>query len=263
MLHDKGLLPDITDFLGEGFVKGTAQHLVDDLLGGRLGGDGSGIHDLAVSHHGVGVADPQHLLDAVGDEDDCDIFGLPQVAHHPEQLLGFGVGQGGGGLVEDQEVTGVLNRPGDQHHLLLGQSQAAAGAADVDVHVEPLQHFRGLFADSAVVHEELALHIHDRVVEHDVLCHRQGGDQSHVHLLVHDLDAELLGVGGVAYLDDLPVVEHVAGIGRVGAGQHLHQGGFAGAVGAHDSVDHAGADLEITVGQGLDAGKLNGNLFGS
>jgi hypothetical protein len=54
-----------------------------------------------------------------------------------------------------------------------------------------------------------------------------------------------------ALVDDLPVIA----AGGINPAQHLHQGGFAGAVLTHDGVDLGLADIEVHIRQRLHAGE--------
>ena len=88
--------------VGEQAVDLAADHQADDALDVELG-DGGGAGQRAVAQHGGAVADPQHLLEPVGDEDDRDALGL-EPAHDGEQALDLLVGQGRGRLVHDHEL---------------------------------------------------------------------------------------------------------------------------------------------------------------
>ena len=84
-----------------------AHHEPGQVGGGHLGHRPGG-HHVAVPQHGVPVADLHDLLELVGDEDDGHVL-LLQHAHHIEHALNLRVGQGGGGLVHD-------NQGGLHHH---------------------------------------------------------------------------------------------------------------------------------------------------
>ena len=67
----------------------------DELLGGQRG------DDLAVAEHGHGVRDAEELLELVGDIDAGDAEGL-QGMEDLHELVDFRLGEGRGGLVEDE-----------------------------------------------------------------------------------------------------------------------------------------------------------------
>ncbi|MNQ50188.1 hypothetical protein D3C85_641170 [compost metagenome] len=64
--------------------------------------------------------------------------------------------------------------------------------------------------------------------EEDIGCNRQLRQQ--IQLLVDDADPLILGVARSLEVDRLTAVADAARIGLIDAGQHLHQGGFAGAI---------------------------------
>ena len=72
------------------------------------------------------------LAQAVGDEDERDAFAAP-LPHVGAQLLGLARAERGRRLVENQQLRRrMARRPGDLHHLLLGQRQRADLGARVD-----------------------------------------------------------------------------------------------------------------------------------
>jgi hypothetical protein len=93
--------------------------------------------------------------------------------------------------------------------------------------------------------------------DEDVLRDREVGHQ--VELLVDDADPELLGVLGTVDGHPLPVEEELALVGRVDAGQQLHQRGLAGAVLADQRQHLAAAQVEVHVLERLDAGEALGD----
>ena len=234
--------------LGEVFLKRAAQHLLHDFAGGGLGCDGRGIHDFAVAHHGVAFADLDDLVDAVGNKDNGDILRFLKVLDQPEKLGGFRIAQRCGRLVKNQEIAFVGYGSGDEDHLLLRKGEVLHQRAHVYINVQPVQHGLGLRAQLGPVDEGIAAGVHDHVVEHDVFGNRKRGDQRHVHLLVDDLNAQLLGGHGGAQLDGLAVEVHLACIIRICTRKDLHQGGLARSVGAYERVNLTGADLKVYIG---------------
>ena len=255
------LFADGHGLLGEVLLEGAAQHLVHDFLGRGLRGDFRRIHDHAVPHDGVPLADPDDFVDPVGNKDDGDVLRGLQMLHQAEKLLGFRVGKRRGGLVQDQETAFVDDGPGDQHHLLLGQGKVLDQCMCIDLNVQTLENLGRLFVKLPPVHEIPA--VHDGVIQEDVLRHGKGGDQRHIHFLIYDLDAQLFRSQRAAQVHDLVIQINLSGIIRIRAGQHLHQGGFSGAVGAHQRMDFARGHLKIHIRQGLDARKLDGDVPGS
>ena len=261
MLHGEEILSDIHHFLGEVFLEGAAQHLVHDFLGGGLGGDVRGIHHHAVAHDRVALADADDFVNPVRDKDDGDILRGLQMLDQAEELLGLRIGEGSGGLVQDQEITLVDDGPGDEHHLLLGQREILNQFMCIDLNIQPLEHLGRAPVEASPVHDIPA--VHDGVIQHDVFRHGQRGDQRHIHFLINNLYSQFFGGQGGPQIHHLVIEVYLSGIIRIRAGQHLHQGGFSGAVGAHEGVDFSRADLEVDVGQRFDARKLDGDVPGS
>ena len=69
-------------------------------------------HQLAVPQNGDPVTDLIELLQKVGDEDDAHALGL-QVPHQAKELLYLLLVQGGGGFVQNEDLTLHVYRPGD------------------------------------------------------------------------------------------------------------------------------------------------------
>ena len=169
-----------------------------------------------------------------------DVPGVRQPADQGQHLLGLRDTEGGGGLVEDDDLRLLQHRTGDRHGLALTTGEGR----DLLPHRLQGAHRQGLQRPG-----RRALHV--RLVEHAV-----GGAlaaEEHVvddvevlaerEVLVDDLDAEprgvLWGVDGdrVPLEPDLPLV-----IG-LGSGQALDQGGLPGTVVAHEGGHLARAGL--------------------
>ena len=93
-----------------------AQHLADQLDPGKILNLILS-HQFAVPQDRDPVADLVDLVQEVGHKDDADSLGL-QVAHQAEELLHFIVVQGGGRLIQDQDLAFHVHGPGDGDHLL-------------------------------------------------------------------------------------------------------------------------------------------------
>ena len=88
----------------------------------RHAGGGQRGDVLTIAQHGDPVADLEHLVELVGDEDDRPP-GRHQLAHHAEQLARLGGGEHGGGLVEDQRARSPGKHPQDLDALLLANGE--------------------------------------------------------------------------------------------------------------------------------------------
>ena len=184
----------------------------------------------------------------MGNKNNGDILRFLKVLDQPEKLGGFRVAKRSGRLVKDQEIAFVGYGSGDQDHLLLRKGQVLHQRTHVYIDIQPVQHGLGLRAQLGPVDEGIAAGAHDHIVEHDVFGNRKRGDQRHVHLLVDDLNSQLLGGHGGAQLDGLAVEVHFACIIRIRTRKDLHQGGLARSVGAYERVNLTGADFKVYIG---------------
>jgi hypothetical protein len=103
--------------------------------------------------------------------------------------------------------------------------------------------------------------IPDLVAQKDVLVDRHFRDEG--QFLIDDGDPGVVAVGNASKLLHLSVVQDIAGIGavRIDPAEHLHQGGFAGAILADKTVNLPLGHLEAHVVQGFDAGELLGDVL--
>ena len=107
-----------------------AEHRRDDLRLAALAGHERG--DVAtVAQHGAHVAVLAHLGEAVGDEQHRAVALLPP-AHHGEHPLGQVGRQGGGDLVEEQQLRVERQRAGEVEHAQERQRHVAHLLAEVE-----------------------------------------------------------------------------------------------------------------------------------
>src|SRR5271165_734532 len=78
---------------------------------------------------------------------------------------------------------------------------------------------------------------------------------------MHHRDSICGRFGRVAKAGGLAVPKHCAAVSRLEAGDDLHQGGFSGAVFAHQEMDFAGIDGEISFAESDDAAEAFLNAF--
>ena len=159
----------------------------------------------AVAHHGDGVAEGEHLVEAVGDEDQRATL-VAQAAGDGEEPVDLDAAQRRGRLVHDEQPGVERDRLGDLDDLLVGDREAAGRAARVDADAEPVEERRrprraSPPVDAAAAAERLAAH-------EDVLGDREVGEER--RLLVDDRDAGGLGLGGRAEVDGLAAEQEVA-----------------------------------------------------
>ncbi len=228
-----------------------ADHHRDHLVRGELAGAVGG-HRPAVAQHGDAVRDLEDLLQAVADVDGRHAP-RPQLADDGQQPLRIRLGQGGGGLVEDEDARVLGQRLGDLDHLLLADAQLLHRPIGVDVQSHAGEGGLGVGRDRVPVDEAAP---HRLVPQHQVLRHRELGDES--QLLGDERDAVRLGGLQGAEVHGLPAQEDLAAVGPAGIepAEDLDQRALAGAVFAAERVDLALLEVEGNAVEGADAGEL-------
>ena len=240
----------------EAAAERTPDHAADDpVLVDAAGLDVQRLDGLAVADDRDRVRDLLDLVQLVTDDDRADALAL-QTADQVQQVLRVRLVQCCGRLVEDEQLHRLVERLGDLHQLLL----ADAERLDLGVRIVGQPH-PGQQVDRAALRLGPVDHAELRglVAQEDVLGDRELRDQR--ELLMDDHDAGGLAGADVLEPAHLALVDDVALVGAVGVhpGQHLHQGGLAGAVLAADRVDLAGVDGQRDLGQCADTGELLGD----
>ena len=100
-----------------------SDHHADDRVDIGVG-DAAGADIAAVAQHGVAVAEAEHLLEPVGDEDDRQALGLER-SDDAGEIGDFGFAQRRGRLVHDDEPRAHGERARDLDELLLGDREIA------------------------------------------------------------------------------------------------------------------------------------------
>jgi hypothetical protein len=188
----------------------------------------------AVAQDRAHVAVLADLGQAVGDEQHRPVALLP-AAHDGEHPLRQVGGQGGGDLVQDQQLGVEDQRPGQVEHAQEGQGQVL----DLLVQVEPVQVHGGQLAPDV-----------GRVDpgEAEVLGHGEVADQGRV--LVDGGQAPPAGLGGAAQQHRLAVDGDGAAVAGQHPGEDLDQGRLAGPVGPEQGVDLARGHRQVDRPQG-------------
>ena len=233
-----------------------AHHALDDaVLVDAVGLDVERLDRLAVADDGDRIRDLLDLVELVGNDDGGDAAAL-EPEHEVQQVLGVGFVQRGRGLVQDQELHGLVERLGDLDQLLLADADFLDGGVRILAEAYPCQQFGGAGPGLGPVDHAALGRL---VAEEDVLHDRQFRDER--EFLVDDHDAGVLAGPDVLELLDFVLVDDVPGVGaeRVNAREDLHQGGLAGAVLTADGVDLAGLHPQAHLGQGFNAGELFGD----
>ena len=253
-----GLQPHVAldaELLGIQVVQRPAHHGVDQGVLRHVG-DVLGDDVLAVPHDGDPVAELEQLFQFMRDEQDGHALGL-QAPHSGHQLLDLLLAQGGGRLVHDNQLGVQRHSLGDLHHLLLAGAQLAAFHFDVDFGMaQGRQGLLGLLVHPGIVQQAV---LFDGASHENVICDRQLLDN--VQLLVHAGDARLAGLDGVVKDDLLTVYIDFPLLRSVNAGEHLDQGGLAGAILADQAVDLSRPDANRHIFQCDDTRKTFGNVL--
>ena len=215
-----------------------------DVVGGVLADEAA----VAENRHFVG--DLEQLVHLVRDVDDAFALGL-QRADDAEEMRDFPVGERRGRLVHDQDVGIVGDRLGDLDHLPVGDAEIAHFGLGIDADVEPVEQSLGAAAHLVVADEAQA--VQRLAANPDVLRHRHKVHQ--VEFLMDHRDAVSQRVERRGQADFLALEPERAGVGRVDAGDDLHQRRLAGAVLAHQRMDMAALQAERDVVERQHAGK--------
>ena len=169
--------------------------------------------DLAVPQHGDGVALLDQLVQVVADEQDAVPLAR-KLMHQLVQQFTPGLGQGGGGLVHDEDLGLPVHPLGDLHQLALLHAQPARPHRSVDLDAEGIQQFLGFLHHPGVV-DERPLGKHLLVPEEDVVRYRDVRDRT--GFLYDHADAGALGFQGTGRVPGLALVKHLAAGGLLDA----------------------------------------------
>ena len=200
-----------------------ADHQVGQLLAVGLGAIQGG-DDLAGAQNGDTVGDLQHLPHLVADEDDAFAL-LRQLMDDLEQSLYLDVCQGGGGLVQNQQLRAPIQGFQDFHPLLGAHGNLRDGPVQLHVQTIALRQIQDFLLPGLLV-DENALGV--PVPQDDVLEHRHGLHQHEV--LMHHTDAQLHRLGRRVDADLLPIQEDLSLCGLVQPDEDVHQRALSRAV---------------------------------
>ena len=184
----------------------------------------------------------------MGDEDERGAL-VAQGPHDLEEVLDLGGIERRGGLVQDEQLGVEEERAADLQQLLLALLEVGDERGGVDVHAQAFEEVARLGDHGPLVEREERPHL--LLAEEDVLVGEKVVEE--VELLVDEGDARLLdrldrGSGEVGAVEG-----DGAGVGRVRAGQDVHEGGLARAVLAEKGVDLPARDVEVHAPQDGDA----------
>jgi hypothetical protein len=222
----------------------------------------AGIDAAAVADDGGLVADGHDLIEAMGDIEDRGALEA-QFAQDREEAFGFLGGESGGGLVQHIEAGGGAGFAdkgagnADQHLIAKGQrAQLLTGIDMGDAEFE-----QGLPGGGVELFpiDEGAGATRIGAAHEDVFGHGKGRDD--VEFLVDEAQAEAMGLIGAVDMDRIAIEADIGAVGGGDAGQDFDEGGFAGAVFAHQSVNFTRRDVEVHTPKGRDAAIGLGHVF--
>ena len=203
---------------------------------------------MSAAQDGEALRDFEDFFKLVGYKEDRDAARL-QVGDDVEEGAHFLLGEGGRGLVHDDEFRVAHECAADGDELFVGDGEVADEFVEVDMEANFGDGFAGDFAHARAVDE--AASGGDFAAERDVLHDGEVGEDGEV--LVDDAHACVDGGGRrqarkVAAPDrDRPV------FGGVHARNDLDERGFARPVFSGQAVDFSGRDVEVDVDQGSHA----------
>ena len=197
------------------------------------------LHNMLPFHHG------NHIRIADGGEPVGNDNGGAALAQFVQggldSLLGDGV-QGGGCLIQHQDLRIFQEHPGDGDPLLLAAGEHDSPLADVAViAVRQLHDLIMYLSTHRRLHDLLVGSVRPAVT--DVL---PDGAGKHEHILLDHADVPPQAALG--HVPDIhPVYLHAAGAHIVESGQQLAEGGFAAAGGTHHRQALAGFNVQVDI----------------
>ena len=186
----------------------------------------------------------EDFFELVGHEEDRDAARL-EVGDDVEEGVYFFLGEGGRGLVHDDELRVAHEGAADGDELLVGDGQVADELVEVHVEADLRHCLAGDLAHARAVDE--AASGGDFAAQRDVLHDGQVGEDGEV--LVDDAHARVDG-GGRGQVREVATVNRYRPVfGGVHPGDHLDEGGFTRPVFSGQAVDFSGRDLQVDVDQ--------------
>ena len=183
----------------EAAFQGAAHHGGDQLV--HVGVLGVLCHDqIAVPQNGDLIADFKDLIHLVGDVDQGDTLRL-QHPHHFKQLIDLLNRQGGGGLVQNDDLGVVGDCLGNLTHLPLRNGHVPHGLGEVHRHAKLTEQLGSFLLHSALIH--YAQRIGGVAAQEQVVDDIPF--QALVQLLVNHGDSIFQGVLGAGKTDFLAV----------------------------------------------------------
>ena len=192
---------------------------------------------LALPQDGYPVADLQHLVQLMGDDDD----GLAVRLHapqHVEQAGDFLGRQHRRGLVQNQNIRAAVQHFENFNRLLFGHGHIIDFLLRVQVEAVFFRQLRDRRVDGFQVIPALLLH-----AQHDIFARCKQIHQ--FEMLVNHADPVAERVLGGPDHHLLAVHENLPLVGEIDAGNHVHQGGLAAAVLPQDGQNLAPVHVQV------------------
>ena len=194
----------------------------------------------------------------MADIDDRNALGL-EILDDAEQGLHLVRRQGRGRLVQDEHLAVRRDRLGDFHRLHLGNGQIAKALLGIKVHANLFEQLRGILIHFRMIdHRDASQQLLHRIAA-NVDVFRNAALRHGLEFLVHHRDAHIQRLQRIGDIYLLALVENFALVHLVNAKHALHQRGLAGAVLAHQRVNRAGPELELSMVKRLYARELLDN----
>ena len=184
-------------------------------------------------------------------DDDNALAVLDQVVHDVDQLDDLLRGQGGGGLVQDQDVGAAVERLEDLNALLHADGDVLDLGVRVDGQAVTLRDLDDVFARRRHIQRQA---LGGLGPEDDVFRDGEGLDQH--EMLVDHADAGRDRIARVVHFNFFAVYQDIAGGGLEQAVELVHQRRFARAVFAENCVDLAFVDREVDAVIGREIAKF-------
>ncbi len=228
-LHLLDLLPD---------------HQPHDLPLRQAGGRQRRRDGAALAHHRDAVADREHLLQPVRDEDQT-VAGVAQPRHHLEQALHLARAQRGGRLVEDDERRVERERLGDLDELTLrrGEPSHLLRERQAVRLAETVEDVAGALPQHAAPQPAGAAQLGEK----DVLDHGEIGREA--GFLHHHRDARADRIARRLRVERRAAEPDAAAVAPHMPADHPRQRGLAGAVRPEERVHFRARDLQSRTGE--------------
>ena len=161
--------------------------------------------DLSVPQHGDSVALLDQFVQVMADEQDAMPFGR-KLMHQFIQQFTPGLGQGGGGLIHDEDLGLPVHTLGNLHQFALLHTQPACPHRGVDLNTKAVQQFLSFLHHPGMI-DERPPGEHLFVPEKDVVRHRNIRNRTG---FLHDhADTGTLGFQSAGRVPGLALIEHL------------------------------------------------------